>query len=79
MILVKVIVNNKLLYDGNALNVYLNTVDKGIIILQKGCPNYVLQIIESIKITLKNNETKVFAIKEAIANFNNDKLEIIGN
>ena len=78
MLLVKVIIDNKLLYNGNAEEVYLNTIDKGIMILQEGCPNYVLKIVESIKITLLNNKTQTFQIKEAIANFNNNTLEIIG-
>lgn len=78
MILVKVIIDNKLLYDGNAKEVYLNTIDKGIMALQEGCPNYVLKIVDSIKIILLNNKTQAFKIKEAIASFNNNTLEIIG-
>ena len=78
MLLVKVIIDNKLLYDSNAKEVYLNTIDKGIMILQEGCPNYVLKIVDSIKIILLNNKTQILQIKEAIANFNNNVLEIIG-
>lgn len=78
MILVKVIIDNKLLYDDNAKMVYLKTIDKGIIGLQDGCSNYVLKIIDSLEITLPNNTKQILKIKEAIANFNNNKLEIIG-
>ena len=77
MIKVKIIINNNILYDSNAQLVYLNTIDKGIIELQSGCSNYILKIIDTIKI-VKDNNTKVFNIKEAIANFSNDILEIIG-
>lgn len=78
MIFVKIIIDNKLLYDGNAQVVYLNTTDKGIMALQEGCPNYVLKIVEAVNVMLSNNKTQKFQIKEAIANFNNNTLEIIG-
>ena len=78
MILVKIIIDNKILYDGNAQAVYLNTTDKGIMALQEGCPNYILRITESIEIILSNNKKQTFQIKEAIANFNSNLLEIIG-
>lgn len=78
MILVKVIIDNKLLFDSNAQVVYLNTEDKGIMGLQAGCPNYVLKIKESIEIILQGNKKQTFTVNEAIANFNNNKLEIIG-
>lgn len=78
MILVKVIIDNKKLYDGNAQVVYLNTIDKGIMALQAGCPNYVLKIEKSIEIVLSNHTKQVLQVNEAIANFNNNVLEIIG-
>ena len=46
--------------------------------LQEGCPNYVLKIVEEVNVILSNNKTQKFQIKEAIANFNNNTLEIIG-
>lgn len=78
MILVKIIINNKLVYNDNAQLVYLNTTDKGNMELQQGCFNYVLRILDPIKVKLLNDEIKSFQIKEAIANFNNDILEIVG-
>lgn len=78
MILVKIIINNKLLYNDSAQSVCLNTNDKGNIELQQGCSNYILKIVDSINVKLLNDETKTFKIKEAIANFNNDILEIVG-
>lgn len=78
MILVKIIIDNKLLCNDNAQSVCLNTPDKGTIELQQGCSNYVLTIVNQITVKLLNDETKTFQIKEAIANFNNDILEIVG-
>ena len=78
MILVKVIIDNKMLYNSNDKAVYLNTIDKGIMALQARCPNYVLKITGYIEIILLNNNKQIFQIKEAIANFHNSVLEIIG-
>ena len=78
MILVKIIIDNKSLYGGNAQEVYLKTIDKGLMALRKGCPNYVLKIVESVEVIQANNTKQVFKINEAIANFNNNVLEIIG-
>ena len=55
MILVKVIVNNKLVYDSKAEVVYVNTIDKGIMALEENCPNYVLKIKDSVNIILQNH------------------------
>ncbi|MBR1944019.1 MAG: hypothetical protein IJ848_00915 [Alphaproteobacteria bacterium] len=78
MILVKIIIDNKLLYNDNAKSVNLNTTDNGNIELQQGCSNYVLTISDSIKVKLLNDEVQIFQVKEAIANFTNNVLEIVG-
>ena len=77
MLQAKIVINNILVFEAQVNKVYLQTEYQGIMEIQTGYSDCILQIKDQIKCVLNDGNFKIFEIQKAIAYIHNNILEII--
>ncbi len=77
MINLKVIKNNKVIYNGNVIKVLVSAENLGIVEFQQGCANAIYKIYGDVMYTTEQNKKQIININDGVINVSPDHIEVI--
>ena len=78
MVNLKIIKNNKIIYNGDIIKVSVNAENLGVVEFQQGCANAIYKIHGDVRYITSQKNTEVINITDGVVNVSPDDIEIIG-